>query len=523
MERVILVIKNIICGFEKTVLNNPNKIAVIHNDKELSFSELRARSIYLANHLVKKSVKQSNRPICVFLPKGIEVVICDIAIMYTCNIFNNLDIKTPANRILNILNTLRPQVVITDSKYKNQLANITPDIEIYALDVDNYDVDNYKEDAELVSVDILTRLQKQVDTDPYCIINTSGSTGTPKGVVLTHKGFINYVNWASTTFNFDGNEILGVMSSIVFDHYVYETTLMMLKGSTLVLLDMIMAAFPVKLLAEIQNKKVNYIFWVPTVMVNIANMGLLDRFELPNLKMIWFAGEVFPTKQFNVWKNHFPKATFVNLYGPCEITVDCTYYKVDREFKDEEPLPIGVPCQNTDVFLLDEEDNICRQGDIGEICVRGTGVALGYYNNKERTELSFTMNPLNKSYPERIYRTGDLGYFDDNGLLMFKGRRDSLIKHMGNRVELGEIEHIIVNKLCLAKNACAVYDYDKKEIVLFYEENANADEKHLKLALTREFPRYMIPARYILMDELPRNPNGKIDRLRLKQWVLDEN
>lgn len=276
--------------------------------------------------------------------------------------------------------------------------------------------------------------------------------------------------------------------------------------------------FSAKLLAELQEKKVNFLFWVPTIMVNIANMDLLAKIPLPDIKTVWFAGEVFPTKQFNYWQKHLPQAVFANLYGPIEITLDCIYYIVDKTFADDEPLPIGIPCNNTDILLLTEEDKRCGIGEEGEICVRGTSLAMGYYNNAQKTESVFVQNPLNQSYPELIYRTGDIAAYGEDGLIYFKGRKDSLVKHQGYRIELGEIEHEIVNNLKLVSNCCVVYDNKNKCIVLFYEESG-VTELEIRKALGTSFPRYMVPTVYHAMDELPRNTNGKIDRLKLLQSI----
>lgn len=235
--------------------------------------------------------------------------------------------------------------------------------------------------------------------------------------------------------------------------------------------------------------------------------------------MIWFAGEVFPTKQFNYWRRYLPQAMFVNLYGPTEITVDCTYYVVDRELRDDEPIPIGKPCRNTDIIILNRENNLVGPGEEGELCVRGSSLAMGYYNNQEKTVMAFVQNPLNTAYPELIYRTGDIVYINEREEIVYKGRNDSLIKHMGKRIELGEIEHVIINSLQLVKNGCAVYDYEKREIVFFYESSEPLETAILRREIGKQLPRYMIPSRFVHMAQLPRNTNGKIDRLKLKGEV----
>ncbi|NTU95395.1 MAG: amino acid adenylation domain-containing protein, partial [Bacteroidales bacterium] len=207
--------------------------------------------------------------------------------------------------------------------------------------------------------------------------------------------------------------------------------------------------------------------------------------------------------------------TFVNLYGPVEASVDCTYYIVDRKLRDDEPIPIGFPCRNTDILILNSENQIVSENEEGELCIRGTSLAMGYYNNPEKTAAAFVQNPLNKSYPETIYRTGDIVVKNDRGEMVFRGRKDSLIKHMGYRVELGEIEHVIVNTLKLVDAGCVVYNRDKKEITLFYECKKELSVAEMKKSIGTVFPKYMVPTVFHKMEELPRNTNGKLDRITL--------
>ncbi len=504
--------KSILDYFEETVTENQEKKALIHKDESCTFNQLLCSGKKLGTYLT--SVLQGNKfsPIVVLLPKSIDAVIANIGIMYSSHVFNNLDVKTPVQRLENIIKLMKPIAVITNSKYSK------------LLDWDQYqvkmiEIDALKFDRMLVDDEVLDRNRSiLIDTDPFCIINTSGSTGTPKGVVLNYRSFFDFMSWAVETFHLCGDEIIGALSPIVFDIYTFELCLMMMKGATIVLLDSSLAVFPAKLLEELQQRKINFLFWVPTIMVNIANMNLIEKLPLPDVRTVWFAGEVFPTKQFNYWKKHLPQAVFANLYGPIEITLDCIYYIVDREFDDDEPLPIGIPCNNTDILLLSDEDTLCSVDEEGEICVRGTSLAMGYYNNPDKTREVFVQNPLNQSYPELIYRTGDIASYGKDGLIHFKGRKDSLIKHQGYRIELGEIEHEIVNNLKLVSNCCVVYDNKNKCIVLFYEGNG-VTEVGIRKALGTSFPRYMIPTVYYEMDELPRNTNGKIDRLKLSEMV----
>ena len=500
--------------FEEIAVKKADQIAVTHNDKQISFSELKDKAERFAIHLLNMVDGCVNTPIAVFLPKQIDTVIADLGIMYSSNPFMNLDVKTPKERIMNIFELVKPAAVVTSKKYSKVLDEVT----IPVVLIDELDWDSLAADEALLQA----RRSQLIDTDPFCLINTSGSTGTPKGVVLNHRSFFDFMAVSNERFGFDGSEIMGSLSPVVFDIYDFELCMLMCNGSRIVLLDAMLAAFPARLLEKLADNHVNFIFWVPSIMVNIANMGLLDKIALPDLKLVWFAGEVFPTKQFLVWYDKLPHATFANLYGPIEITLDCTYYVVDRRPVESEPLPIGIPYHNTDILILNDENKKCAIGEEGELCVRGTSLAMGYYNNPEKTAAAFTQNPLNRSYPELIYRTGDMAYMREDGNIMFKGRKDSLIKHMGYRIELGEIEHVIENDLKLVKYCCAVYQYAKKEIVLYYQNDEELTDKDFRTALSKSFPAYMIPTVYIRMDELPRNTNGKIDRLLLKTKANEE-
>lgn len=499
---------NLVQYFLETCNKYPEKIAVIDGVYQISFDELKNYSYSLAVNITNIH-NGYNQPIGVYLPKSYQTVVSDLGITMSGNAYMNLDINTPIDRINNIVQLIQPVIIITNGVYFEKIQTIcNSNCKIINID---------KLERVEFNIDFLQRtISNLIDTDPYCIINTSGSTGTPKGVVLNHRSYINYTVWAINKFSIEENFILGVLSPVVFDHFNYEFTLMLIEGVQLVLLDNAMATFPIKLLESIVLNKVNYIFWVPTIMVNIANMDLLAKLDLSNLQLICFAGEVFPTKQFNYWRKYLNHAKFVNLYGPTEATVDCTYYIINRDLRDDEPIPIGRQCENTNVFILNENNEVEKLGDEGELCIRGISLAMGYYNNWEKTNLAFVQNPLNKSYPELIYRTGDIVSLNEFSEIVFRGRKDSLIKHLGYRIELGEIEHIVVNDLKLFDNACAIYDTKMKEIILFFESEFDGDIIQFRKLLSKRIPKYMIPSKFIKIEQMPRNANGKIDRVLLK-------
>ena len=505
---------NLIEYFIETVNRFPNRMAVVEGERQLSFVELDQKARQLAK-VVVDTCNCKNRPIAMFMPKCIEAAVADLAITYSGNAYMNLDVKNPAERLGNIFALIQPAAVVTNSRYKAIIEPVAGD------KVKVINIEELAAASEIPSQEyFLERNKDLIDTDPYCIINTSGSTGTPKGVVLNHKSFIDFMAQTFDEYRFTENDVIGSLSPVVFDIWSYELCLLQGKGACIVVIPDTYSAFPVKILQLMQQQKVTYIFWVPTIMVNMANMGLLQQIPLPELRLCWFAGEVFPTKQFNIWRHSLPQTTFANFYGPIEITLDCVYYTIEREIADDEPIPIGKPFRNTSILILDENNhNITETNKEGELCIRGTSLAMGYYNNPEKTAAAFVQNPLNHSYPEIIYRTGDLVFINDRDEIVFKGRRDSLIKHMGYRIELGEIEHVIINTLKLVKNGCVVYNHQRKEITLYYEAENELTAADFRKAIGNTLPKYMIPVVYHHLTELKRNTNGKIDRLYYSKLV----
>ena len=226
-----------------------------------------------------------------------------------------------------------------------------------------------------------------------------------------------------------------------------------------------------------------------------------------------------PTKQLNVWRRYLPNASYTNLYGPTEITDVCTYYTLNREFGDDEPLPIGWPCRNTEILILNDENQLVGDGEIGELCIRGRALAMGYYNDWEKSEVGFVQNPLNSAFRDLIYRSGDIVKYNQYGEIEYLGRKDFQIKHRGYRIDLGEIETasgLIEN---IERCACA-YNEKKSEIVMFYVGNVESEE--IAKILESKIPHYMIPKRFVKKSTLPLNANGKINRLELKKELQGE-
>lgn len=500
--------KSVIEYLVATAAKYPEKIAVQDSIGSITFTELLRSAYVIADEIKAKGLWKS--PVGVYIPKGCRMVQVFAGINMSGNFYIPLDTKSPETRILSILNVLEAEAVITDKAHEQQVKSMCDKIVIVIEDV----LENRpKTDAKAEDY-----LAQQIDTDPVYSIFTSGSTGTPKGVVIAHRGVIDYIDWAVSTFNVTSDTIIGNQAPFYFDNSTLDIYLMYATGATLDIIPEMHFSFPAKLVDYMNERKITFVFWVPFALINVANFDIFKDKKPQYLKDVLFAGEVMPNKHLNYWRKHLPDCRYANLYGPTEITVDCTFYEVDRVFSDDEPLPIGISCRNSGVMILVDQQREAGINEEGELCVRGSSLALGYYNDPEKTQKAFIQNPLNKHYPETIYCTGDIVYKNERGEIMYVGRKDSQIKHNGYRIELGEIENAVLASK-MVDNCCAVYDFTNKKIVLYYQAPEELNLSAFRKAVSDKIPRYMIPSSYHREETLKQNSSGKIDRTYYKNLI----
>ena len=496
-------IRNILDYLEQSARHYPDKIAFADEMSTCTYKELweTARSVgtKLANYVPPRS------PVPVFMEKRVETIYAFLGAVYAGCFYVLLDPKLPSERLKQILQTLQSEVLVLHPDYEKQFKALE-----YEGNVVNI-LEALQEEEDAVLLEAIR--EQRLDIDPLYAIFTSGSTGIPKGVLVSHRSVIDFMEEFVDIFGITDKDVIGNQAPFDFDVSVKDIYSTLKTGATMQIIPKKMFSFPTKLLDYLDEREITTLIWAVSALCIVTTLKGLEYKVPQKVNKIIFSGEVMPIKHLNEWKKYLPDALYANVYGPTEITCNCTYYIVDREFQPGESLPIGQPFSNEKVFLLDEGNQLVREaGKKGEICVSGTALSLGYYRNPEQTKKVFVQNPLNEKYLERIYRTGDMAYYGHDGYLYFASRKDFQIKHMGHRIELGEIE-LAMEMAEGIRRACCTYDEPENKIIAFYE--GEAEKRQIVRALGKKLPAYMIPNVWVKMDRLPITKNGKIDRKKM--------
>ena len=483
----------------------PDKIAYSDGEVSLSFKQVYEQSRAVGSFLISRGVYK--KPVVIFMRRGPKEIAAFLGTVAGGCFYVPVDEEMPVGRIQLILDNVKSPVIICDKDTVEAAKSFNlngGEIVLYE------EVTTFSENAE--ALDRIYRAA--IDTDPIYIVFTSGSTGIPKGVAACHRSVIDYIEQLSEILSFNENTVFGNQTPLYFDASLKEIYPTLKFGATAYIIPKKLFSIPTALVEYLNEHKINTICWVVSALTMVSAFGTFKELKPQYLKTVAFGSELFPVKQLRLWQEAVPEAKFTNLYGPTECTGMCCYYHVERDFADNELIPVGRPFPNREILLLKEGNVLAGEGEEGEICVRGTAVTLGYYNDPERTAKAFVQNPLNTAYPELIYRTGDIGRYNEAGELVFVSRLDHQIKHMGHRVELGEVE-VNIAMLPGVQMAACLYDSAKKKIVLYYV--GTMTEAELASEARPKLPRYMLPNKIIKLDEMPLTANRKINRVRLKE------
>lgn len=505
--------KNVTEWLDWTAERFPDKTALADAWETLTYGQYREKSLAIARALISKGIGPKE-PVVVYLEKSAKTLASFLGTAYSGNFYSPIDVDMPASRVEKILEVLQPKAVITTAELRERFAAFG-----YQGEYLFYEEIRPLPDDEQVVRPAADRI---LDTDLLYVLFTSGSTGTPKGVGICHRSVIDYADWVAEEFHITEADSFGNQAPFHFDLSIQDVYTTIKTGASLHIIPEELFARPVQALEYVKEKKIDTLIWIPSALIMAARCRAPQKVDLNGtLKRVLFCGEVMPNKELNRWREAAPDVEYVNLYGPTECVDACTFYKVDRPFRDDEPLPIGHPCRNTEILLLDEEDRLISPEDlgaVGELCVRGTSLSVGYYKNPEKTRAAFVQNPLNDRYEEKIYRTGDLASYNEYGELNYVGRKDFQIKHLGYRIELGEIE-TAASSLEEIDRCCCVYDQKRSRIVLFLVAQREISRAEMRERLSRLLPEYMVPEKVVQLEKMPLNANSKIDRVKLKEML----
>ena len=502
--------KHILELLDRTVRRWGSRPAFGDEHITLTWDEVDAAVQRVGTALAQYSVQR--RPVALYLDHEVPCLLAMLGTLAAGGFYTVLDTAQPPERVRRITGQLEPALLVTDAAHReaaDALGLACPVVEM--ADALNAAPDSFA---------LQTLRNESLDTDLAYVLFTSGSTGAPKGVAIQHRAVLAYSAWAAATFGIDETTVFGNQTPFYFSMSVTDLYTSLRTGAQVQVLPRRLFSFPVQLLDYLTVHEVNTLYWVPSALGGVVRWKALDYTALPPLRTILFAGETMPTPYLNYWQAHYPGALFANLFGPTETTDICAYYIVDRAFSDDEPLPIGRACDNCGLLVLTDDGRAAEPGAVGELCVRGSFLAAGYYNMPDKTTERFCPNPLQPHYPEIIYRTGDLVRYDENGLLQYMGRADNQIKHMGYRIELGEIETAAFGQEGLQSCAC-IYDAPKDRLVLFFTGRKGLEEE-LRVRLAGRLPAYMQPTAYRRLQAMPQNQNGKIDRAALRALCKED-
>lgn len=489
-------VRNVLDWLEEAARCAPDAVAFDAPESSLTWGALCLRAREAGSFLAARLQRQ--QPVLVLMDKSPGCLWVMLGAVYAGCFYTPLDSSMPERRMRLIADTLQPAAVVYERRYEALAHRIAGEALLCCAEEMPR-----QEDPTLLA----QRRAAHVDSDLLYVLFTSGSTGVPKGVAIAHRSVIDLVEWACDALRLPVGVRFGSQAPFYFDNSVLDMYCAMRMWGSLYLIPRMLFMFPARLLACLQQQRIDTVFWVPSALTALAGAQVLTPGCLPLLRRVFFCGEVMPCATLNKWRAALPDADYVNMYGPTEITDVCAWYRVDRDFDDADSLPIGFPCANTRLMLLE-----------GEICVCGTCLSPGYYNAPDRTAAAFVQNPLRPQIPERMYKTGDLGAFNDRGELMFLGRRDSQIKRSGYRIELGEIECALSALEGVELTGCC---FDGEHLLAAY--TGTAEEREVRRLLRAALPRYMLPDVVLHRAQLPRTGSGKVDRRALLQEAEHEH
>ena len=489
---------SVLSWLEKSSAAFPDRVVYEDDDQTMTFGQLKRTADSIGTFIAGCQAPAS--PVVVMTGRHVLTPAAYLGVVSAGCFYVPMDASMPAARLNQILSVMQAHLMITDNEHREKAESLEFSGKIVNLE-------------EIISENADPALLEKArfgltEYSPLYVIFTSGSTGRPKGVITSHYSLMCYIDAVSEVLALDQEDILGNQSPLDYIAAVRDIYLPLLTGARTYIIPKTIFAMPEKLFEALNAHHVTTLCWSTAGVELPARLNAFDTVKPRCLKRLLFSGSVISSKYLRVWQQHLPDIRLINQYGPTESTASCTYYEVSGEVTEDTVLPIGRPYKHYGILLLSEDGQAVPEGEIGEICVTGPCLALGYYGNAEKTAQSFIQNPLNSNYRELIYKTGDLGRIGEDGLLMFCGRKDRQIKHMGHRIELEEIEGTAM-KIAGVEDCCALYHKEKQLLYLFY--TGEASSRDIAVYFRENMPSFMVPRKMKQLSEMPHLPNGKKD------------
>lgn len=502
----------------------------------MTYVQLEESSNRLARILKAAGVERGER-VCFLMPKSSTAIVTMLGVLKADCVHVPLDPAGPPSRLRKIVESCDTHWILAAGPVAGVLdetlseVRLRESIRIGWLDERGASGENFTpkfflndlSESSAVPLDCQNRSH-----DPAHILFTSGSTGSPKGVVITHANVIHFVNWATRYFGMTASDRNSSHAPLQFDLSTFDVFGTFATGAELHLVPPELNLIPHRLAEFIRSAELTQWFSVPAVLSYMAKLDVVRHNDFAALRRILWCGEVFPTASLIYWMKRAPHVSFTNLYGPTEATIASSYYTVPRCPQDAgDPIPIGVPCEGEELLVLDEKLEPVPPGEIGDLYIAGVGLSPGYWRDPEKTHAAFLPDTQSNGRLRRLYRTGDLARVGADGLIYFMGRVDSQIKSRGYRIELGEVEAALNGLAGLRECAVVAIDsegFEGKLVCCGYAcaPQARVTGASLRKLLRGTLPSYMLPSRWMGLDRLPQNANGKVDRPRLRHLFLEE-
>ncbi|HLA09007.1 MAG TPA: amino acid adenylation domain-containing protein [Pyrinomonadaceae bacterium] len=494
----------------------------LNEHQSLRYGELNALANQVARLLIDHGAKAGDVA-CLSGIKSVETFVTIIACLKLGVIYSVLDPDSPVERLRKILATCEPRFLFGTQRFLEDLQPFVANLKVQTFEKDTGALTTSVRDYDGTD---LSQTRSVTGANPAYIMFTSGSTGIPKGALITHDSVLNLIEWSQTTFQITNDDRLTSVNPLHFDNSVFDLYSALFNGASLVPFSKQEITDPKLLVGKLDATACSLWFSVPSLLIFLQTMKAASGKNLRSIRRFVFGGEGYPKAKLKLlFTTYSTTAELFNVYGPTECTCICSVYRVTpADFEDLQGLPpLGQLADNFSYLIVDDHGKLVHPGESGELCLLGPNVGKGYYNDPERTEKSFVQNPFNSSYPEVMYKTGDLVRFEpSDGKLYILGRIDNQIKHMGYRIELEEVEAAL-NCLDYISEAAVLHarKNELSRLIAVVAAATSFEDETIRTDLKKIIPDYMIPSVFFRETALPKNPNGKIDRRKLAGTYVD--